>query len=132
MADTVPVEGGQQSGDRGQRLPSAAARGSLRGVRVKSATPVRLFRGLCNGLAQALALEREAVGSVHEAIEDGVTGLLAPQDDDAMVAERLATILADAGLAARLGEAGRQRAARQTWATVAQQYLDVYEQTARR
>src|SRR5262245_10001880 len=48
-------------------------KGSFRAVRVKSATPGGLFRPTyCSGLARALALECEAMGGVHETVEDGV------------------------------------------------------------
>jgi glycosyltransferase involved in cell wall biosynthesis len=101
-------------------------------------TPVnsgRSFEGFGIAYLEAGAFGKPVVGSdgcgAAEAIEDGVTGLLAPQNDDAGVADRLATILGDSALAARLGEAGRQQAASQTWSAVARRYLDVYEQAAR-
>ncbi len=37
-------------------------------------------------------------------------------------------ILADPALAARLGAAGRRLSEEQTWASVAKQYLDLYQQ----
>lgn len=63
----------------------------------------------------------------EDAIDDGLTGLLVPQAD---LAERLPQailqVLADPALAARLGAAGRQKAAAQTWDHVAQQLIALY------
>ena len=101
-------------------------------------TPVnsgRSFEGFGIAYLEANAYGKPVLGSsdcgAAEAIEDGVNGLLAPQNDDLAVAERAATILADPSLAARLGEAGRAKAERQTWTVVARKYLDVYEQVLR-
>jgi glycosyltransferase involved in cell wall biosynthesis len=102
-------------------------------------TPVnsgRSFEGFGIAYLEANAYGTPVLGSsgcgAAEAIEDGVNGLLAPQNDDLAVAERAASILADPRLAARLGEAGRSRAERQTWTLVARKYVDVYEQALRR
>ena len=49
--------------------PIDGFKGSLCGFRVKLVTLAGFFRWL----AQGLAVEREAVRSVHEAVEDGVS-----------------------------------------------------------
>ena len=102
-------------------------------------TPVnvgRSFEGFGIAYLEANAFGKPVVGSLgcgaEEAIEDGVNGLLAPQDDEAAIAARAATILSDPNLARRLGEAGRARAEQQTWAAVARQYLELYEQALAR
>lgn len=46
---------------------------------------------------------------VTESVADGVTGLLADEDDEAGLAAHLRTLLADPDLGRRLGEAGRAR-----------------------
>lgn len=51
------------------------------------------------------------VGGVREWLEDGVSGLLAPNLDRAAFAERVERLLADPTLARRLGEQGRALAA---------------------
>lgn len=51
------------------------------------------------------------VGGVREWLEDGVTGLLAPNLDRAAFAERVERLLADPALARRLGDQGRAVAA---------------------
>ncbi|HET9361518.1 MAG TPA: glycosyltransferase [Vicinamibacterales bacterium] len=49
------------------------------------------------------------VGGTPEAIADGVTGLLVPPGDATAMAEAIARVLKDPGLAAALGCAGRRR-----------------------
>jgi glycosyltransferase involved in cell wall biosynthesis len=96
----------------------------------------RSFEGFPIAYMEASAYGKPVVGSLgtsaEEAIVDGVTGLLAPQDDDVLVAERAAAILGDPALAARLGAAGRARAQAQSWEAVARRCLDVYEQALHR
>lgn len=50
-------------------------------------------------------------GGIPDAVVDGVTGLLVDPTDLASIADALTRVLGDPGLAARLGAAGRQRAA---------------------
>jgi glycosyltransferase involved in cell wall biosynthesis len=51
-----------------------------------------------------------AVGATPELIEDGTHGLLVPPGDSAALARAIGRLLADPGLARRLGEAARWRA----------------------
>jgi glycosyltransferase involved in cell wall biosynthesis len=102
-------------------------------------TPVNVdhrFEGFGIVYLEAGFFGKPVIGSygcgAEEVVEDGVNGLLAPQEDDSVVAERAAMILTDSALASRLGQAGRERAERQTWEAVARQYIDVYEQAVRR
>ncbi|MCB9455471.1 MAG: glycosyltransferase family 4 protein [Anaerolineaceae bacterium] len=63
----------------------------------------------------------------EDAIEDGVTGLLIPQEAIAeALPDALLRLLCNPSLAKRMGAAGRERAARQTWAHVARRMLAVY------
>lgn len=65
----------------------------------------------------------------EDAIDDGVTGLLVSQAQVTdQLPEAIIRLLRDPALAARLGAAGRQKAHRQTWATVAGDMLAVYNQ----
>ena len=50
------------------------------------------------------------VGGNPEVVDAGVTGLLAPRGDDVGLAEHLTTLLSDAVMRERMGEAGRSRA----------------------
>ncbi|GAB4574163.1 MAG: glycosyltransferase family 4 protein [Anaerolineae bacterium] len=62
----------------------------------------------------------------EEAIVDGETGLLVPQEDVPALAEALRRLLTDSDLRARMGAAGRARAEAHSWANVARQVVDVY------
>jgi phosphatidylinositol alpha-1,6-mannosyltransferase len=68
----------------------------------------------------------------EDAIDDGVTGLLIPQNQ---VSEQLPgailRLLRDPELAERMGAAGRIKAAGQTWDHVARRMLDVYNEARR-
>jgi glycosyltransferase involved in cell wall biosynthesis len=65
-------------------------------------------------------------GGVPEAVKDGETGLLADEEDVEGVAQAIRTILADPGLASRLGKANRLWSEDLTWERSAKQYLQVY------
>jgi glycosyltransferase involved in cell wall biosynthesis len=102
-------------------------------------TPVNTghsFEGFGIAYLEANAFGKPVIGSracgAEEAIEHGVNGLLAAQNDPLDVAAQAEVVLADPALAARLGAAGRARAEAQTWVNVARQYLDIYEQALRR
>jgi len=67
------------------------------------------------------------VGSVSEAVLDGETGYVVAPGDEAALRERLARLLGDAELRARLGERGRAIAGeRFTDAAMARRYEAVY------
>lgn len=64
----------------------------------------------------------------EDAVAHGVTGYLVSQagiDDE--LPRYLLTLLDDPALRERMGQEGRARATRQTWDSVAQQYLAIYE-----
>ncbi len=65
---------------------------------------------------------------VAEAVRDGETGLLVPQDDVPALADAIVRVLTDDALRARLGAAGRAYAETQDWAQVAERVIGVYEQ----
>ena len=52
------------------------------------------------------------VGSSPDLVVEGVTGLLVARRDPAALADRLVTLVRDAGLRDRLGRAARQKALR--------------------
>jgi phosphatidylinositol alpha-1,6-mannosyltransferase len=69
------------------------------------------------------------VGGVADAIVDGETGYLVPPNDVPAIAGRLHRLLSDAGLAARMGEAGRVRVRREfTWDRVGGRFLEALEE----
>jgi glycosyltransferase involved in cell wall biosynthesis len=73
-----------------------------------------IHEGLCSSLIDAMAESKPCVGTrvggVPEVIEDGVTGYLVEPRDAKALAARLVTLLKDAALRRRMGEAGLARA----------------------
>ena len=81
-------------------------------------------------MACEAAVVASAVGGIPEVVEDGVTGLLVPLDDDfaETFAARVNELLADPERAKRMGEAGRRRAIeRFSWSAVAAETVALYE-----
>jgi starch synthase len=69
------------------------------------------------------------VGGIPEVVDDGKTGLLVPLDDDfeAGLARALDSLIGDPGTAARMGEAGRERAVGEFgWDAVARRTARLY------
>jgi glycosyltransferase involved in cell wall biosynthesis len=68
--------------------------------------------GIPNVIAEAMAMElpviSTGVSAIPELLDDGVNGLLAPVDDPAGLAERMARLLDDPALRAELGRSGRR------------------------
>ena len=60
-------------------------------------------------MAHGLAVLCTPVGTVQDAVTDGVNGLLVPPRDVEALADALARLVADPGLRRRLGRAGRER-----------------------
>ncbi len=65
---------------------------------------------------------------VAEAVRDGETGLLVPQNDADALADALVRLLTDEALRARMGKAGRDFARSQDWAHVAERIAALYRQ----
>jgi glycosyltransferase involved in cell wall biosynthesis len=72
------------------------------------------FEGLplamLEAMMRAVPVVSTAVGGVVDVVDDGATGMLVPGGDEARLAEALVGVLADRGLAGRLGRAGRAKA----------------------
>jgi glycosyltransferase involved in cell wall biosynthesis len=66
------------------------------------------------------------VGGVPEVVEDGVTGMLVAPDEPHALAGAIRRLHDDAGLRARLSEAGIARAQRRDWSAVELEYREVY------
>jgi D-inositol-3-phosphate glycosyltransferase len=79
-------------------------------------------------MACGLPVIGSAVGGLLDTIVDGRTGLHVPARDPARLARAIDRLAADAGLRARLGAAGAERArALYGWDRIAEQTLAVYE-----
>lgn len=66
-------------------------------------SPVALIEAMAAG-APVVSTE---VGGVADVVQHGVTGLLAPMDDDAGLARHVVTLLGDRALGQRMGQQGR-------------------------
>jgi glycosyltransferase involved in cell wall biosynthesis len=68
---------------------------------------------------------------VAEAVIDGETGFLVPQNDAGALADAITRLLADDALRARMGAAGRQHAQQMDWSSIAARVRAVYEENTR-
>jgi glycosyltransferase involved in cell wall biosynthesis len=92
--------------------------------------------GFPNAVVEAMAAGRPVVatdvGGVRDAVTEGATGLLVPDDDDAAFAAALERLRCDPALAAALGSAGRREAEnRFSEEVVLNQLMALYEELAR-
>jgi starch synthase len=82
-------------------------------------------------MACGTAVVASRVGGIPEVVEDGVTGVLVPIEENfaAGLALALDSVLADPRAARRMGEAGRERAVREFgWDAVARRTVQLYEE----
>ncbi len=83
-------------------------------------------------MACAKPVAAARVGGVPEIVLDGETGLLFPGENAPALAQTLEALLSDPERAAQMGRAGRERAeAHFTWVRIADQYFEIYRQSAR-
>jgi glycosyltransferase involved in cell wall biosynthesis len=71
-----------------------------------------------------------AVGGLLDTVDDGVTGIRVPPRDPCAAADAVRALLADDALRARMGCAGRARAARYAWSQVAADVEATYRRAA--
>jgi D-inositol-3-phosphate glycosyltransferase len=83
--------------------------------------------------AQALGtpVVASAVGGLTEIIEDGQTGILVADREPQAFARAIASLLDDAALRERMGEAARLRAASFTWTRAVERLAAIYSRVTR-
>jgi glycosyltransferase involved in cell wall biosynthesis len=82
---------------------------------------------ILEAMATALPVVSTPVSGVPLAVDDGVTGRLAPEGDAEGLRRAIGELLADPGRARVMGEAGRRKAVRSlTWEAVAALYREGY------
>jgi glycosyltransferase involved in cell wall biosynthesis len=79
--------------------------------------------------AAGLAVVTTGVCGMKDTICDGRTGLLVPVGDPGQLAAALERLVADPGLASRLGGAARESVRHYTWRRSAEQFLDACQAT---
>lgn len=89
------------------------------------------FEGFGLSLLEASAAGLPVVSTrgsgTEDAVDDGATGLLVPQDElDTALPAALIRLLTDHALAAQMGAAGRAKAASLTWDNTARQMIGIY------
>jgi len=80
-------------------------------------------------MAEGVPVVASDATSLPEVLGDAA--ILVSPDDASAMAEAIAAVLNDPALAARLGQAGRRRAALFTWSACASEHLRLYETLAR-
>ena len=90
-------------------------------------------QGIVNleAMAAGKAVVASNVGGVPEIVRAGETGLLVPGEDVDALAQSMGRLVADEGLRARLGMAGRLRSQQFDWPVIAEQYLNIYRAVER-
>ena len=90
------------------------------------------FEGYGLSLMEASAAKLPVIGTTdcgaEDAVDDGVTGLLVSQTNvDSELPQAIIHLLKNPALARQMGEAGREKANRNTWDDVARQMIQVYQ-----
>jgi phosphatidylinositol alpha-mannosyltransferase len=82
---------------------------------------------LVEAMAAGLSVVATDIPGYREVVTDGVDGLLVPPSDPEALAAGLVRVLTEPGLAARLGEAGRERARSFDWPLVVDRLEELYD-----
>jgi len=97
-------------------------------------TPVNIghnFEGFGLVYLEAGACGKPVIGTLdcgaEDAIIDGITGLLVPQNDISLTAKAILKILSDNELSKELGNNGRKRARNMDWNEAVNKYIEVYQ-----
>ena len=82
--------------------------------------------------ASGLPVVAPRAGGPIDLVDHGTTGLLFGPDDPSELRIAVERLVADAGMRARMGEAGRRRVLGRSWPAVVEQLLGHYDRAARR
>jgi phosphatidylinositol alpha-1,6-mannosyltransferase len=67
-------------------------------------------------------------GGIRDAVVDGKTGIVVPENDPQATALAIETLLNNPPMAQKMGEAGYEYAKEHDWSRIAEQYLDLYNE----
>jgi phosphatidyl-myo-inositol alpha-mannosyltransferase len=81
---------------------------------------------LVEAMAAGVPVVATDIPGYREVVSDGIEGLLVPPRDPEALAAGLVRVLTESGLAARLGEAGRERARSFDWPIVVDRLEELY------
>jgi glycosyltransferase involved in cell wall biosynthesis len=95
-------------------------------VYVQPARAEGLPLAVLEAMAMGLPIVATSVGGIPEVLADGISGVLVPPGDPAVLAAAVLRILDDVDLATSLGEQARTAAAASSIAITARRYVDVY------
>jgi phosphatidylinositol alpha-1,6-mannosyltransferase len=89
------------------------------------------FEGFGQVYLEASACGKPVIGTygcgAEDAIVDGETGFLVPQNDIKKTAEAVLRLLDNPDLAKKMGESGKERAKQMSWDSMAKKYINVYK-----
>lgn len=89
------------------------------------------FEGFGLVYLEAGACGKPVIGTygcgAEDAVVDGETGFLVPQNDIKKTAEAVLRLLDNPELAKKLGENGRKRAQQMSWGNIVNKYVEIYE-----
>jgi len=99
-------------------------------------TPINIknnFEGFGLVFLEAGACEKPVIGTCNcgaeDAIVDGETGFLVPQNNIQKTTEAILKLLTNPELAKKLGKNNKKRAQEMNWDNVAKKYIEVYKET---
>lgn len=67
-------------------------------------------------------------GGIRDAVIDGETGIIVPEEDVGAIADAVTRLLDDPDLAGRMGQAGRRYAEQHDWSAIVDQFLPLYSE----
>lgn len=85
---------------------------------------------LVEAMAAGLPVVATDIAGYREVVRDGTEGILVPPSDPKAIAEAIGRVLDDSDLAKGLADAGKERARRYSWDTVASEIEAIYREVA--